>query len=455
MREAVLWLGASTGLVAIAAGIAVAIGGFGFLVFRSGSMSPDIPTGGIALSRTVDAVDIHVGDVVSVTASNGERVTHRVVETTLRGDEATLVLQGDANERPDAELYVVDSAERVVASAPWGGYVVAHLLTPPGLVALGALSLMLFLLTGSRPDEDDELDDDRPDRQRGPRAAPRHRGAAATRGSRRLVVGVAVLAVAASAGTVLARTSGTWASFTDSAAVTTGTFGSATVATPGQPAVITQQTGTGAAPISWTSVGVGGTTAQAYDVVRYAQASGGTGTVVCADVTTTSCTEPKPPTATSVTTYYYAVRAKYAANWTAESATRRPYTPDVVAPGGSINTPVLTTTACGIDQLACGTATDTGGGAVALMEYSLLRQRTAAGQTAYECWNGLSYGAATNNACPTFNQMNGTATWSVPGLRAIAYPPAATGVTQNWTLLIRLTDSFGNSRVAAPFTFNN
>ena len=449
LRELLLWAGAALGLLAVVAGLAVALGGFSFLIFRSGSMSPEIPTGGIALARTVTADEIRSGDVVSVTASSGERITHRVVSSTVRDGEATLVLKGDANATADSEVYVVDSAERVVASVPYGGYVVAHLLTPPGLVALGSLSLMLVLLTGGRAHEDEDS------RREHPSRGGRHAAASSRRWGRR---SAGVLAAGAVAAVAVAGTSGTLATFTDKASATTGTSSSGSIAVPTQPDVITQATGTGAAPISWASVRTGDTNAMSYDVVRYTQATGGTGTVVCDEVTTPlSCTEPKPATAASNTTYYYAVRANYGANWFAESTARRTYTPDVVSPGGSYNTPILTTGACTSQQLVCGAATDNGGGTVAKVEYSLLRERAQVlgALPVYQCWNGSQYVAASNNACPTFYLATGTATWAVPGSRTTAYPAAPIGGSQNWTLLIRLTDSYGNVRSAAPITFSN
>lgn len=48
------------------------------LVFRSGSMEPSIPTGSLALARETSAVEVQVGDVVSVLRSDGSRITHRV-----------------------------------------------------------------------------------------------------------------------------------------------------------------------------------------------------------------------------------------------------------------------------------------------------------------------------------------------------------------------------------------
>ncbi len=229
----VLWAGAALGLLAVAAAVAVTFFGFSFLVFRSGSMAPEIPTGGLALSRTVAAEDLRAGDVVSVTAGNGERITHRVVSTTLRGGEATLVLQGDANGAPDTEVYVVRSADRVVASVPYGGYVVAHALTPPGLLAMTCLSLMLLVMGWStdEDEEDDERAEDEEDDERAeddeddedPISEDDHRPRAR---HRQAVSAGAVLLSVVLGGVAAASTSGTLAKFTDPAKQS-GTFSAA------------------------------------------------------------------------------------------------------------------------------------------------------------------------------------------------------------------------------------
>lgn len=215
LRETALWVGAVLGLLAVAAGLAVSLLGCSFLVFRSGSMSPAIETGALALARPTDASDLRVGDVISVRASDGARITHRVVETTLRGDEASLVLRGDANGVPDAEVYTVSSAERVVVSVPYLGYVVAYALTPPGMVAVGAVCLML--LVASRSD--------------GPPAPrPVGRGRGRHRSGRRTRTSVAAVAV----GTAVAASAvtGTMAAFTDAATATSGAFAATNVTPP-------------------------------------------------------------------------------------------------------------------------------------------------------------------------------------------------------------------------------
>ncbi len=97
LRDASLWVGAVLGLLSMVAAVAVMFFGYTFLIFRSGSMGPDIPTGSFALAHRTAAADLRVGDVVSVIAEDGARITHRIEATTLRGDEASLVLRGDAN----------------------------------------------------------------------------------------------------------------------------------------------------------------------------------------------------------------------------------------------------------------------------------------------------------------------------------------------------------------------
>ncbi len=213
-REGALWFGALAGLLAVVAGVAVVALNASFLVFRSGSMSPEIDTGSLAFARPLDAPEIRSGDVVTVRSSDGAQITHRVVSSTVRGDEASLVLQGDANSTPDAELYVVQTVQRVDFSVPYAGYVVAYAMTPPGLVAIAAISIALFLVSS----------DDGPT---GSRTAPDRRHRRGRRSGR-----AAVTATAVAATVVATAVTGTQAAFNDTATMTTGAFSAATVTPP-------------------------------------------------------------------------------------------------------------------------------------------------------------------------------------------------------------------------------
>lgn len=147
-RELALNAGAVAGVICLVAACASLLFGITPLVFRSGSMSPDIPTGSLALARTADASDLRVGDVVSVDNQAGTRITHRVVATEPAGDQVVLTLKGDANPAADPVTYTVSEADRVLGSVPVLGYVAAWLSSKTAIflggIVAGALLMLAF-----------------------------------------------------------------------------------------------------------------------------------------------------------------------------------------------------------------------------------------------------------------------------------------------------------------------
>ena len=89
LREILLTVGAVLGAGCLILGLVAVTVGVHLLVFRSGSMSPTIETGDLALTRTVPATELRVDDVVSVIDSSGDRVTHRVVTSPSRATNAS------------------------------------------------------------------------------------------------------------------------------------------------------------------------------------------------------------------------------------------------------------------------------------------------------------------------------------------------------------------------------
>ena len=139
-RELALNLGAIAGLICVLAAAASFLFGIKPLVFRSGSMSPDIPTGALALAKTTPAADLGVGDVVSVENQQGTRITHRVHEiVSSDGATSVLILKGDANKDADISPYTVTEADRVFFSVPGLGYAVSWLSSPAAIFLGGAL----------------------------------------------------------------------------------------------------------------------------------------------------------------------------------------------------------------------------------------------------------------------------------------------------------------------------
>jgi signal peptidase I len=120
------------------------------LVFLSGSMSPTIQAGSLALSETVDASEIAVGDIVTV-PYHDSYVTHRVVAVTHSTDKATLTLRGDGNKTPDDTVHEVTSVQRTRIWVPQLGYAVVWFSHAPGVYVLaGYVALVLGSLRRAR-----------------------------------------------------------------------------------------------------------------------------------------------------------------------------------------------------------------------------------------------------------------------------------------------------------------
>ena len=130
-KEIALNVAAIAGLICIIATLASLIFGIKPLVFRSGSMSPEISTGALAFAKAVPATELAVGDVVSVYNDQGVRITHRVDSLELTGGEKVVAtLKGDANNAPDRLPYTITEADRVFFHIGGLGYIVAWLSSP-------------------------------------------------------------------------------------------------------------------------------------------------------------------------------------------------------------------------------------------------------------------------------------------------------------------------------------
>lgn len=232
LRESLLTFGAIAGVLCML----MAVAAFGFdikpVIFRSGSMSPAIDTGALAISHTVKAKDLAIGDIVTVKTSTGVRVTHRIKDLTLIDGKASMVLKGDANKLPDDKVYVVPSADRVLFDIPKAGYVVSWLSGSIGIFA-GGLLAGLLVLTAFGPGT-------------GNQKKP---------GARKIFgVSVATLTVGLISSGV-AGTGNTQAYYTDTASAVSGTFSRQAAAVPVAPVINTCTRGiTGIAKhsITWT-----------------------------------------------------------------------------------------------------------------------------------------------------------------------------------------------------------
>lgn len=299
LKEAILSLGAVVGVLCILMALGSAFFDLRPLIFRSGSMSPTISTGALAIAQNVSAGELKAGDIVMVKTEGGSRVTHRIVTVTHRGERATLALKGDANGSPDAQVYDVGTADRVWFAIPKAGYAVSWFSGPIGLFLLGSYAaFLLMVLFGNR---------------RGPKA-PRGGGARKASGS---VAALLLVAGTGASGILVSKASPTLAAWTDPVSVTGTTLTADTVPPP---ATFTCGTlGVLSVRFNWTAV-AGATNY----TLHYG--SGGAQTTTVTGTTATITTA-----ISSGTAWVNANRNYGSTTWTSANSNTRTYTVAVVS----------------------------------------------------------------------------------------------------------------------------
>jgi signal peptidase len=138
MKKAAGYLGYGIMILLIAAAVFTFLAPhFGWRVDAvfSGSMEPQLKTGGVVLTRPVEAGDIKVGDIITFHSPLHEQlISHRVISVE-DGSPLNFQTKGDANE--DADPFVVP-AQSVVGEIcfhmPYLGYAAQFIKTPLGLL---------------------------------------------------------------------------------------------------------------------------------------------------------------------------------------------------------------------------------------------------------------------------------------------------------------------------------
>ncbi|SKA93328.1 signal peptidase, endoplasmic reticulum-type [Agreia bicolorata] len=141
VREVLLNIASVLGAACIALTLAALLFNITLIMFKTGSMSPTIPAGSLALVREIPASEAKVGDVVTVDRPDQLPVTHRVVATEPGvGGQTILTLRGDANPVDDPAPYTVSTVRIVMASIPGLAVAVVAMSNP---VALGSVTLVV------------------------------------------------------------------------------------------------------------------------------------------------------------------------------------------------------------------------------------------------------------------------------------------------------------------------
>ena len=144
--DALLSVLAFAGVVCIIAVICAFVFNISLIMFKTGSMSPTIPAGSLAIVREIPASDVRVGDVTTIDRDNQLPVTHRVVAVDPAGGDAyTIRMKGDANDEEDPYPYTESTVRKVMFSLDGVGMWVAKIQNPK--VMAGTTVIMALLVT--------------------------------------------------------------------------------------------------------------------------------------------------------------------------------------------------------------------------------------------------------------------------------------------------------------------
>lgn len=147
IEDGLLSVLAVLGVICIAATIAAFTLNISLIMFKTGSMSPTIPAGSLAIVREIPASEIQVGDVTTVAREEGQLpVTHRVTTVTpIGGGAYSIEMKGDANDSPDAHPYEVTEVKKVLWSVPGLAHVVAKVSQPIYMVGITLAAALLVV----------------------------------------------------------------------------------------------------------------------------------------------------------------------------------------------------------------------------------------------------------------------------------------------------------------------
>ncbi|WP_282848602.1 signal peptidase I [Microbacterium oxydans] len=146
--DVLLWGAAIAGSVCILLVVLAFTAQITLIMFRTGSMSPTIPAGSVAVVQRVPASEVVVGDVVTVDREGELPVTHRVTSVVAgaSAQERVITMRGDANASEDPFPYTVSSVRKVLFAVPGVASIIAGMGNPMvlGFLTVAATSLVVW-----------------------------------------------------------------------------------------------------------------------------------------------------------------------------------------------------------------------------------------------------------------------------------------------------------------------
>lgn len=128
--------------------LASVLNGFGSYVVVSNSMAPRFQSGDVVFVQKTGPATVEPGDAIVYEDSDGQRVTHQVVEVVRKDGHRYFRTKGLANEEPDPSLVAPEQTVGVVMFAiPYLGVAVTFLQTDLGVLLFLLLPAVLLFVT--------------------------------------------------------------------------------------------------------------------------------------------------------------------------------------------------------------------------------------------------------------------------------------------------------------------
>ena len=127
--------------------------GYSCAIIGSGSMEPTVFVNDLLLVKS--AASYHAEDIITYVSPQGGLITHRVKEVLDDG----YIAQGDANNIPDEEISRQRVLGKVVFVLPRAGGIIDGILSPSGIILLGCIGLLLWLIQRIRRAQNEDEQD--------------------------------------------------------------------------------------------------------------------------------------------------------------------------------------------------------------------------------------------------------------------------------------------------------
>lgn len=145
LADVALWVAAVGGVICIVLVILAYAAGITLIMFKTGSMSPTIPAGSVAVVQRIPASEVEIGDVVTIDRTGDLPITHRVtsIGDGSTADERVITMKGDANAVEDPVPYTVTSGRVVLFSVPGIATIIVGMGNP---LVLGGITIAAAVL---------------------------------------------------------------------------------------------------------------------------------------------------------------------------------------------------------------------------------------------------------------------------------------------------------------------